>query len=185
MTNEIKIGFSMHPRWVEKSGLQGFIDPLREAGLSALEFELDDYLDCWADSLLLMDEAVEKGLKLSFHAPYRAPHSLVGFAGDQYAPLVQEYLPLLKIADDWGKRLGEKCPLVVHAAVAAPPVDPALLVADTVRYLNWIADTFPYVHLALENNHPPFKNEIKVGIEREDIFYCSRAFRTGSEGLDL
>jgi sugar phosphate isomerase/epimerase len=166
---EIRIGFSMHPRWTDRAGLKAFIDPLRRAGLSALEFELDDHLDCWSDSPPLMEAAVEQGLELSFHAPYRSPHSLVGFAGDRRPDLEQEYRPLLEIAEGWARRSGKPRTLVVHAAVSQPPADSTSLVTDTIVYLNWVTDVFPNLHLALENNHPPIKDEIKVGIQRADV----------------
>jgi sugar phosphate isomerase/epimerase len=165
---EIRIGFSMHPRWVDRGGLKAFLGPLRRAGLTALEFELDDRLDGWPESRLLMEEAVEQGLELSFHAPYRAPHSLVGFAGERRSNLEQEYRPLLEIAEGWARLQGGGV-LVVHAAVSQPPADPAALVADTLAYLGWVAQAFPHLHLALENNHPAVKGEIKVGIQRVEV----------------
>ena len=180
---EIRISFSMHPRWVDNGGLKAFIDPLRHAGLSALEFELDDHLDCWPDSLPLMETAVEQGLELSFHAPYRAPHSLVGFAGNRRPALEQEYRPLLEIAESWARRTGAQRTLVVHAAVSQPPANPASLVADTIAYLNWVAETFPNLHLALENNHPPLKNEIKVGIQRADVLQIANCLQPTRLGI--
>lgn len=174
MGSEIRIGFSMHPRWVEHTGLKAFIDPLRLAGLSALEFELDDNQACWSDFPGLMEEAVAQGLELSFHAPYRAPHSLVGFAGESRPALEQEYRPLLEIAERWAQRTGEPRTLVIHAAVAQPPTDPDSLVADTIAFMHWVAEAFPNVHLALENNHPPLRNEIKVGIQRADVLQLAK-----------
>jgi sugar phosphate isomerase/epimerase len=173
-TQEIRISFGMHPRWVGQGDLKTFIDPLRRAGLSALEFELDDLLDGWSESPPLMEAAAELGLELSFHAPYRAPHSLVGFAGERRPALEQEYRPLLEIAERWARRTGAPRTLVLHAAVSQPPADPASLVADTIDYLNWVADTFPNLHLALENNHPPIKDEVKVGIQRADLLNITR-----------
>lgn len=183
MGSEIRISFSMHPRWVDHGGLKAFIDPLRRAGLSALEFELDDRLDCWSDSPPLMEAAVEQGLELSFHAPYRASHSLVGFAGDRRPALEQEYRPLLEIAESWARRTGEPRTLVVHAAVSQPPADPASLVADTIAYLHWVAETFPNLHLALENNHPPIRKEIKVGIQRADILHIANCLPPARLGI--
>ncbi len=183
MENGIRIGFSMHPRWVDQGGLKSFINPLRRAGLSALEFELDDRLDCWPDSQPLMEAAVEQGLELSFHAPYRAPHSLVGFAGDRRPALEQEYRPLLEIAENWARRTGGPRTLVVHAAVSQPPADPAALVADTIAYLQWVAEAFPNLHLALENNHPPVRGEIKVGIQRADILHIANCLPPARLGI--
>lgn len=36
----IRVGFSMHPNWARGHLLQEFLDSLRRAGLTALEFEL-------------------------------------------------------------------------------------------------------------------------------------------------
>jgi sugar phosphate isomerase/epimerase len=169
MSNEIRIGFSMHPRWADQGELEIFVRPLRQAGLSALEFELDDRLDLWPEFQPLMQTATEQGLDLSFHAPYRAPRTLIGFSSDRRPVLEQEYRPLLEIAEKWAQQTGKEPTLVVHAAVSMPPADPQALIADTTAYLNWVAANFPHLRLALENNHPPTKNEVKVGIQREDV----------------
>lgn len=173
----------MHPRWVDHGDLKSFIDPLRRAGLSSLEFELDDRLDCWSDFPSLIEAAATQGLGLSFHAPYRAPHSLVGFAGDSRPALEQEYRPLLEIAESWALRTGRPCPLVVHAAVSQPPAAPASLVADTIAYLQWVAEAFPNLHLALENNHPTARGEIKVGIQRADILNIANCLPSARLGI--
>lgn len=183
MGSEIRIGFSMHPRWVNHGGLKAFIDPLRRAGLSALEFELDDRLDCWRDSPPLMETAVSLGLELSFHAPYRAPHSLVGFAGICRPTLEQEYRPLLEIAESWARRTGRPSTLVVHAAVSQQPADRTSLVTDTIAYLQWVEEAFPNLHLALENNHPQVRDEIKVGILRADILQIANCLPPARLGI--
>jgi sugar phosphate isomerase/epimerase len=169
MTDRIRIGFSMHPRWVEDLGLKGFLKPLCQAGLSALEFELDDRLEGWSESLSLMEQAVSMGLELSFHAPYRPPHSLVGFAGERRLAIEQELRPILEIGENWALRTGRQCVLVVHAAVSPVPADPAPLVTDTVAYLKWVAGSFPHLYLALENNHPSKQNEVKIGVQRTEL----------------
>jgi sugar phosphate isomerase/epimerase len=180
---DIRISFSMHPRWVEHAGLKAFIAPLQAAGLSALEFELDDHLDCWSDSQPLMEAAFAQGLELSFHAPYRSPHTLVGFAKDRRSALEQEYRPLLEIAENWARRSKARRTLVVHAAVSRPPAERDSLVADTVAYLHWVTETFPNLHLALENNHPPVKDEIKVGIQRADVLQLANCLPSASLGI--
>lgn len=169
MGKQIQIGFSMHPRWIDQGDLKAFLNPLQRAGLSSLEFELDDHLDCWSEFPPLMESAVKQGLDLSFHAPYRAPHSLVGFAREGRTTREQEYRPLLEIAESWARRTGKPVTLVVHAAVSQPPADPTSLVADTIAYLQWAADSFPNLYLALENNHPTVRGEIKVGVQRAEI----------------
>lgn len=183
MREGIRIGFSMHPRWINTNGLKTFIEPLRRAGLSALEFELDDQMDLWADSLQLMDIAIEQGLELSFHAPFRAPHSLIGFAGDQRQVLEMEYQPLFEIAERWAQRTGTPRTVVVHAAHSKIPTEPGGLVDDTNAFLQWILDTFPNLHLALENNHPSAKGDIKVGVHREEVLRIIDRFPPSRVGI--
>jgi hypothetical protein len=45
MTSEIRVGFNIHPRWVQGTTLRTFLAPLRKAGLSVLEFELDNHIN--------------------------------------------------------------------------------------------------------------------------------------------
>ncbi len=166
---DVKIGFSMHPRWVTGIGLDAFIAPLRSAGLSALEFELDDHLDMWAEFGPLMEEAAGMGLDLSFHAPYRPPHSLAGFSGQRRGEIGQDYRPLLDVAADWARRAGGPKTVVVHAATVQVPAERETLVADTVAFLEWALETYPDLLFALENNHPAAKNQVKVGVERQEV----------------
>ncbi len=183
MSSDIRIGFSMHPRWTGQIGLKEFIAPIHAVGLSVLEFELDDRMDCWNEALPLMDATVSLGLDLCFHAPYRASRSLVGFADGQRKCLEEEYRPLWQIAEDWGRRIGSPRTVVVHAAVAQPPAEPESLKADTLAYLGWILETFPHVRLALENNHPPIQDEIKIGIQRADVLSLAAHFPASRLGI--
>ena len=101
MSNAISIGFNIHPRWVQGTSLKAFLTPLREAGLDSLEFELDNHLPMWEDFEPLMEETVALGLQLSFHAAYRAPHTLLGYSSGRRDEIQQDYLPLLQIAENW------------------------------------------------------------------------------------
>jgi len=175
--NDIKIGFSMHPRWVNRTGLRTFIEPLRSAGLSVLEFELDDHLDLWNEFESLMEEAVSLGLELSFHAPYRLPHSLVGFSGERRNVIERDYRPLLDIAGKWARRSGSWRTVVVHAARAKAPADRDALIADTRAFLRWALVAYPDLQFALENNHPARQDEVKVGVEREDVLQITASIQ--------
>jgi sugar phosphate isomerase/epimerase len=72
---------------------------------------------------------------------------------------------------------------VMHAAVSQPPADHAALVADTIAYLHWVLETFPGLHLALENNHPQIRDEIKVGIQREDVLEIANHLSPARMGI--
>ncbi|MDD5367929.1 MAG: TIM barrel protein [Anaerolineaceae bacterium] len=153
----------MHPQWLGEGDLPTFVEPLRRAGLSALEFELDRNQALWLAFEPLMLAAAELGLDLSFHAPFRAPYSLIGFAGKQRDQIIQDYHPMLDIAEQWGRRLGSNRVVVVHAAVSNPPAVRESLVADTRAFLSWGLDAFPHIQFALENNSLAKGNEVKIG----------------------
>ncbi|MEA4909696.1 MAG: TIM barrel protein [Anaerolineaceae bacterium] len=169
MDAAVKIGFSMHPRWLGDADLETFVRPLRQAGLGALEFELDHNQPYWAEFEILMQTAARQGLDLSFHAPYRAPYSLVGFAGPRREAIAADYRPMLAIADRWGERLGSLRTVVVHAAVSRQPAQRADLEEDTRAFLLWALENFPHIRLALENNSPARENELKVGDRLEGV----------------
>jgi sugar phosphate isomerase/epimerase len=169
MAGDIRIGFSMHPRWINMGSLAEFIIPLRRAGLSMLEFELDNRLADWAIFGPLMETAYELGLGLSFHAPYRSPHSLVGFAESSREGIEKDVYPLFKIAQTWAQRSSTCVPVVIHAAVGREPATREALAADTYTFLSWVLEAFPDIQLALENNHPAQPGEVKVGVEPADV----------------
>jgi sugar phosphate isomerase/epimerase len=168
MNPKIRIGFSMHPNWLEAGSLDHFLAPLRAAGLAALEFELDDHLPVWPAFPPLMEEAFQAGMALSFHAPYRLPHTLIGFAGAHRSAIQAGLAPLLEIAETWAQRSPACRTLVVHAAVGPQGTDPAGLRADTLSFLHWAGETFPHLQLALENN-PPTPGLIKLGANKYDV----------------
>jgi len=169
MTSDIRVGFSMHPRWASGAELAGFLAPLRAAGLSVLEFELDENLDMWDAFTPLMVDVRQLGMQLSFHAPYRSPYSLAGYAGFRSVDIEQKHRPMLDIAAEWAERDGEMKTVVIHAATAQKPADPELLIADTLSFLAWAVETYPGLLLALENNHPAAGNQVKVGVGRQDV----------------
>ena len=164
MVGDIRIGFSMHPRWAGDEGLEAFILPLRRSGLSLLEFELDDQQDDWPAFEPLMEAAFQMGLGLSFHAPYRSPHSLVGFAGRERSHIQGDYRPVLEIAETWARKSPACRTLVIHAAVAPEPAS-----REALAFLAWVLEEYPNLQLALENNHPARQGEVKPGVELKDV----------------
>jgi sugar phosphate isomerase/epimerase len=183
MPNDIRVGFTMHPRWIRGTDLKTFLAPLRQAGLSALEFELDVHLDLWNEFNPLMEAASNEGLELSFHAPYRAPHTLTGFTGNQRNAIEQDYRPMFAIAEKWAFRIGKPHMVVIHAATAPSPHDRASLIDDTVAFLTWACEEFPHTRIALENNNPSSKNIIKLGIEHEDVIHLVKSVNRPNIGI--
>ncbi len=169
MTGNIQVGFSMHPRWASGAELSAFLSPLQAAGLSALEFELDENLDMWQAFAPLMVGVMQLGMQLSFHAPYRSPYSLAGFAGPRRVDIEQKHRPMLDIAAGWAERDGEMKTVVLHAATAQKPADPDLLIMDTLSFLSWALETYPGLLFALENNHPVTGSQVKVGVARQEV----------------
>lgn len=139
------IGFSMHPLWAEGRELGGFLGPLQAAGLAALEFTLDPNDSCWSRFEALIDACADLGLVLSFHAPYLAPHTLVGFDGDRRAEIQADYGPMLDIAARYGPAV-----VVVHGPESETR-SREHLVADTVAFFEWALTRYPRLEFALEN----------------------------------
>jgi len=168
MKADIKIGFSMHPRWVEPEGLEAFLTPLRRAGLSTLEFELDSHLEMWDETGKLMEQGFDLGMDLCFHAPYRLPHRIAGFSGSHKESIEQDYQTLLNIARDWAKRTGEPKTVVFHGA-RGENEEHSRLYADTRDFCAWLLESYPELRFALENNNPTESNVIKIGVTREEV----------------
>ena len=169
MTGNIQVGFSMHPRWASGAELSAFLSPLQAAGLSALEFELDENLDMWQAFAPLMVGVMQLGMQLSFHAPHRSPYSLAGFAGPRRVEIEQKHRTMLDLASGWAERDGEMKTVVIHAATAQKPADPDLLIMDTLSFLSWALETYPGLLFALENNHPVTGSQVKVGVARQEV----------------
>ncbi len=183
MVGDIRIGFSMHPRWAGTDGLEAFCAPLIRAGLSSLEFELDNLQKDWPAFKPLLESAFRMGLGLSFHAPYRFPHSLVGFADQERNRIQEDYRPVLTIAETWAQKSLKCQTLVIHAAVGQEPVNQEALITDTLAFLAWILEEFPDLQLALENNHPARPGEVKPGVEPEDVLSMVAALDTPRLGV--
>jgi len=165
---KIQLGFSMHPRWCAGQGLKQFLAPLRRAGLTGLEFELDERLEDWAASLDLLAEAFDLGLGLSFHAPYRPPQGLAGFHAAQREQVQARLRPLLSIAESWAGRSTACRTVVIHPAAAQGAALDGLR-QDTRQGLVWILEEFPHLQLALENANPGKPGEARIGIEPAEI----------------
>ena len=143
-----RVGFSMHPRWAFGEGLRSFLEPLRRAGLAALEFELNNYDSLWPQFAPLIDDCRQLGFELCFHAPYRPPHSFAGFAGRSRSRIIAAQKAMYELAASLGP-----VTVVVHGARSETRSLPHL-VDDTVRFVEWVLHDFPNLTLALENlNH--------------------------------
>jgi sugar phosphate isomerase/epimerase len=193
----IQIGFSMHPNWARGlPSLRAFLDPLQEAGLTALEFELDSNDPTWPEFQPLMEACRELGYRLCFHAPYRPPSTIAGFTSDKGEEIAQSLAPLYDIAAQHGPAT-----IVVHGAKSGPgaagrsggPAQPMagrgsgehardLLYADTVAFLDWVLEQYPTLSLALENLNPS-PDVIKIGDSRAELLHIVREIEHPDLGI--
>jgi len=175
----IKVGFSMHPNWVR--GLLSphtFLDPLRAAGLTALEFELDSNDPNWSEFAPLMETCRELGYHLCFHAPYRGQRTIAGFADEGGEEMARTLAPLYDVAAQYGPAT-----IVVHGAKSVPAERSRdLLYADTLAFLDWALDQYPTLTLALENLSPN-PDVIKIGDSRAELLHIVREIEHPSLGI--
>ncbi len=184
MKRKIQTGFTMHPRWAQigGGGFQAFLEPLQAAGLTALEFELDSRLDLWQGFEPMMDHVVSMGYDLSFHAPYRLPHTLVGFAGKSRQTIIDDYRPMLDIVRRYTQTMGTAKTIVIHGARANTGERPALL-ADTKSFIEWLLNEYPGLNFALENNNPTEPEILRVCETRSEVLEIVRSFNNPRLGI--
>jgi len=174
MTANIQIGFNIFPRWVTGSTLETFLAPLKKAGLSALEFLLDEHDPEWKAFEPLMEEGASQGYRLCFHAPFRAPYALAGFKEGDRDTIIASYRPMLSIAQSWGVRLGDLATVVLHSA-HSDHLERVALFADTVSFLQWALSEFDHLRIAVENLGPSSDADVKVGDTREEVLAVVKA----------
>ncbi len=134
----IDLGFGFHPKWVGEGAIEGFLGPLRDAGLTTLEFTLHPEGDEWPPMQALAVACVAAGYPCSFHAPYQGRANPAGFAGDRRAELCAFYAPALVLAERLAGVGGASPALVIHGAHGITSL--AELAEDTRQFLAWILE---------------------------------------------
>lgn len=152
----------MHPRWASGNKLRAFLEPLRDAGLAALEFELDSNDPLWPEFAPLMAECRQLGFELCFHAPYRPPHTIAGYAGAKHFQIQLDYRSMFDVAASLGPAT-----IVVHGARSETEAMHWLM-NDTFRFLQWALRGYPNLTFALENPHLQ-EGMSKVGSSDEQL----------------
>ncbi len=137
----------MHLQWLSGGRAGDFLAWLRELGVTVLEFALAISSPDWTETNSLIEECQQRGFRLSFHAPSKAPYNPAGFSGERRSEVERLYRPALAYATRFSKG-DAPITLVVHGAKGYRPR--AELRRDTMAFLNWIADEFASLHPALE-----------------------------------
>jgi len=160
-----RLGLNMHPKWLRGGTAHAFLSPLRDLGLSVLEFRLDLSASNWTETRALIEECRRLGFRLTFHAPFKRPHNPAGFSGPRRGEIEALYAPSIdyagRITADLADGMGSgslllaggglgwgSVPLVVHGAKGDRPREQ--LRRDTVAFLTWILERAPGLHPALE-----------------------------------
>jgi len=137
----------MHPKWLGGRTAGEFLLPLRELGVSVLEFTLDISSPDWPEVSSLIGECRRLGFLLTFHAPYKGPYNPAGFSGAKRGEVERLYRPAIeyaaRIADEDGPLT-----IVVHGAEGDRPRGE--LRRDTSAFLTWILEEFPNLCPSIE-----------------------------------
>lgn len=170
-----RISFNMHPRWSSIDQLPEFLNAFKAAGLTTLEFELDQHLPDWSSVPGLMSACYDLGFELCFHAPYRHPNGISGFTSEKRSEILSNYTPMLKLAQDWANRSHKDLNIVVHGAKSSTR-GYELIKEDTSRFLEWCLGEFPGLNFAFEVAGPSENGEIKIGGDRNGVWEMVRSF---------
>ncbi len=168
----IELGFALHPKWVERSGRENFLAPLKAAGMSVLEFTLQPEGDEWEPMRALAEECVRAGYRCHFHAPYKDPFNSDGFTTSRRDELIRLYETPLDFAERMAEVGNHSPALVIHGAHGATSL--AQLTEDTRQFLLWVLERTRHARLMLEIL-PPKPGYLRVGESYEQVVNLVRA----------
>ncbi|MGD2176450.1 MAG: TIM barrel protein [Anaerolineae bacterium] len=178
-TSRPQLGLNMHPKWLQGGPAEAFLLPLREVGLSVLEFTLNLAAPDWSEFDELVRACLELGFRLSFHAPYKGPYNPAGFSGPRGQALAGLFAPAVSHAAAIARRQGPT-PLVVHGAKGEGARES--LACDTEAFLAWIEGQEPNLCPALElrvREH----DIVKIGDSKADLMAFISRWRTPRGGI--
>jgi sugar phosphate isomerase/epimerase len=166
----------MHPLWACGERLGDFLAPLGAAGLAGLEFELWPNDPKWSCFPQLIADCKKLGFALSFHAPYRGPYTIAGFADQAQAEIEAAYTAMFNLAAEFAPAVA-----VVHGASSGIQSYEELR-ADTIAFLRWALARYPSLTFALENVNPD-PQLTKVGTERSEVLEIVQAIGNPPLGI--
>ena len=143
----LPLGLNMHPKWVEDGRTEDFLFPLRELGLSVLEFTLNHSAPDWPQTRGLIEECHRLGFTISFHAPYKGRYNPAGFSGEEMDRIKRLYEPDIQYAASVAQE-ARPTTLVVHGAKGKRPREE--LWRDTTAFLAWLVKELPALRPCIE-----------------------------------
>jgi sugar phosphate isomerase/epimerase len=146
-TDGPQLGLNMHPKWLGGGTAGGFLFPLRELGLSVVEFTLNLSSPDWPEMSSLIEECRRLGFRLTFHAPYKDPYNPADFGGTKRKEVEGLYRPAIEYVARVAEEAGP-IPLVVHGAKGDHPRK--ALRRDTAAFLAWVLEESPGLQPCLE-----------------------------------
>lgn len=174
-----QLGLNMHPKWLQGGSPEAFLLPLRELGLSVLEFTLNPAAADWPEMHDLVQACLELGFRLSFHATYKGPYNPSGFAGLRREAVEELLAPVVAYAAAVSRKQGPTT-FVVHGAKGEGPR--GALRRDTEAFLAWIEGRGPHLCLALELRVCE-QGVVKIGDSKADLMVIASHFRTPRVGV--
>ncbi len=160
-----KLGLNMHPRWLAGEPARAFLSPLRELGLSVLEFRLDLLSPDWPETEALVQRCHQLGFGLSFHAPHGGDHTIAGFAGREGREIKRRYAPAVDYVAGVAGRSGPTI-LVVHGAKGEGSRH--RLRRDTAAFIAWVLEQSADLRVALELRVRD-EGQVKVGDSKAEL----------------
>jgi len=141
------LGLNMHPKWLGDGKAEDFLLPLREVGLRVLEFTPNLSYPEWPEMRSLIEEGLQLGFRVTFHAPYKDPHNPAGFLSGERGKVERLYRPAIEYAACIAGEAGSTT-LVVHGAKGNSPREE--LRRDTRAFLGWIVEEFANLRPCIE-----------------------------------
>ncbi len=142
-----QLGLNMHPKWLGDGKAEDFLLPLKELGLNVLEFTLNLSYPDWPEMRSLIEEGLQLGFRVTFHAPYKDPYNPAGFSSGERDKVERLY----RLALAYAARIAEEAgptTLVVHGAKGNGPRED--LRRDTRAFLGWIVEEFANLRPCIE-----------------------------------
>jgi sugar phosphate isomerase/epimerase len=175
----LQLGLNMHPRWLGGGTAGAFLFPLRDVGLSVLEFTLNLSSPDWPDTSSLIEECRRLGFRATFHAPYKGPYNPAGFSGAQRQEIEGLYGPAIEYVARIAEEAGP-IPLVVHGAKGDRPREE--LRRDTAAFLAWILETSPGIQAFLELLVRE-RNVTKIGDNKAELVEIASGLGSSRAGI--